>query len=70
MEYKELNISNYVKVYGCIGEGQGECKRCALVRGFNRNWLCMLYKIDGYNGLYCSDCMRFIVKELEKKQDV
>lgn len=67
MEYKELNI-NGVKVYKCIGEGQAECTRCADIRGWNRCWVSMMYKIDGCNGIYCSECMNFIVNEIEKKQ--
>lgn len=67
MEYKELNI-NGVKVYRGLDEGQGECKRCADIRGWNRCWVSMMYKIDGYNGLYCSECMDFIVNEIEKNQ--
>lgn len=58
-----------LKIIKCVGDGQSECKRCADIKGFNRFWMAMLYKIDGFDGCYCYDCMRFIVKELEKKQD-
>ena len=40
------------------GEGQGTCKRCADNGKWNRNWMCFLYKIEGYDGCYCSDCVR------------
>ena len=51
-----MNNKN-LKITKCVGEGQAECKRCAEIKGFNRNWVSMMYKIDGYDGCYCSDCV-------------
>ena len=45
-----------MKVTQCTGEGQGSCKRCSDKGKWNRNWMCFLYKIEGYEGCYCSDC--------------
>lgn len=47
-----------IKVTQCKGEGQGTCKICN-----NRNWMCFLYKIEGYEGCYCSDCISSIKKK-------
>ena len=53
---------NQLKVTRCVGEGQGSCKRCSDSGKWNRMWCCFLYKIDGYEGCYCADC----VKEIQK----
>lgn len=50
-----------MKVTQCTGEGMGSCKRCFDNGKWNMNWMCFLYKIEGYEGCYCSDC----VKELK-----
>lgn len=57
-----------LKITKCVGEGQGSCKRCAEIRGFNRLWMCFLYKIDGYEGVYCYDCALAISEEARKKE--
>ena len=59
-----MNNKN-LKITKCVGEGQAECKRCAEIKGFNRNWVSMMYKIDGYDGCYCSDC----VETMERRND-
>lgn len=46
-----------MKIRKCVGNGQGECTRCAKLKGFNRHWTSMLYKIDGCSGTYCSQCI-------------
>lgn len=51
-----------LKIIQCKGEGQGSCKRCNDHGVWNRHWMSMLYKIEGYEGCYCSEC----VKEIEK----
>lgn len=51
-----------MKVTQCKGDGQGSCKRCSDKGKWNRTWMCFLYKIEGYEGCYCSDC----VKEIQK----
>ena len=50
-----------MKITKCTGEGQGSCKRCSDNGKWNRSWMCFLYKIEGYEGCYCYDC----VKEIE-----
>lgn len=52
-----------LKITQCQGEGQGSCKRCNDIKGWNRVWTCMLYKIEGYEGCYCSNCVEAIKKE-------
>lgn len=53
-----------MKVVKCKGEGHGTCKRCYEKGKWNINWMCFLYKIEGYEGCYCSDC----VNEIKKKE--
>lgn len=48
----------------CEGNGQGSCRRCTLNGKWNRTWMCFLYKIEGLEGCYCSDCVE------EYKRDV
>lgn len=60
---------NPLKVTRCSGEGQGECKRCKELKGFGLNWMSLLCKIDGYEGCYCSDCVKEILKEGEEAND-
>lgn len=31
------------------------------------NWMCFLYKIEGYEGCYCSDCVKEIKAEAGDK---
>ena len=52
----------------CKGEGQGNCKRCNDKGIWNRHWMSMLYKIKGYDGYYCWDCAKDIVKEGEDNE--
>lgn len=54
-----------MKITKCTGEGQGSCKRCSDKGKWNRVWVCFLYKIEGYEGCYCSDC----VKEIQKQEE-
>lgn len=54
-----------LKVTQCQGEGQGSCKRCNDNGKWNRAWMDFLYKVEGYEGCYCRDC----VKELQKEQE-
>lgn len=53
-----------MKITKCNGEGQGSCKRCSDNGKWNRTWMCFLYKIEGYEGCYCGDC----VKEIQNKE--
>lgn len=52
-----------IKVTECKGNGQGSCKRCSERGIWNRVWMCFLYKIEGYEGCYCLDCMKEIIEE-------
>ena len=54
-----------IKVTRCKGEGQGSCRRCANNGRWNRNWMCFLYKIEGFDGCYCIDCVNKIRKEMD-----
>lgn len=54
-----------VKITRCTGEGQGSCKRCSDNGKWNRNWMSMLYKIEGLDGCYCSDCIKELTKTME-----
>jgi hypothetical protein len=71
-KYKEKNLMDktnnkrLLKVTRCIGEGLGTCKRCYELKGWNRIWYSFLFKIEGYNGCYCSDCVKAIQKENNK----
>ena len=51
------------KIMPCTGEGQGSCKRCNDHGLWNRHWMSLLYKIEGYEGCYCSECVRKIVED-------
>lgn len=53
-----------MKVTQCQGEGQGSCKRCSDKGKWNRTWMCFLYKIEGYDGCYCADCVKEIKAEV------
>lgn len=52
-----------LKITQCKGEGQGSCKRCLDNGKWNRTWMCFLYKIEGYEGCYCSECVKKIMEE-------
>lgn len=56
-----------MKVTQCTGEGMGSCKRCSDNGDWNINWMCFLYKIEGYEGCYCSDCVKKIREEAGNK---
>nr|DAU67965.1 MAG TPA: FhuF 2Fe-2S C-terminal domain [Inoviridae sp.] len=56
-----------MKITKCIGEGQSFCKRCLENGKWNRMWCCFLYKIEGYDGCYCSDCVKEIQEEVNDK---
>lgn len=52
-----------MNVTKCEGNGQGSCKRCLDNGKWNRMWMRFLYQIEGYEGRYCSDCVKEILKE-------
>ena len=56
-----------MKITRCVGEGQGECKRCKELKGWNRHWTSLLYKIEGRDGTYCFECVKAIIEEEESK---
>lgn len=49
-----------MKVTQCKGEGGGYCRRCEDNGRWSRNWMCFLYKIEGYDGCYCGECVKEI----------
>lgn len=51
----------------CKGEGHGSCKRCSDKGKWNRHRMCFLYEIEGFEGIYCRDCVKEI-QELEDKK--
>lgn len=58
-----------MKITKCTGEGQGSCKRCSDKGKWNRMWCCFLYKIEGYEGCYCSDCVKEITAEVRNESN-
>lgn len=60
-----------MKITTCKGEGLGSCTNCDKNGKWNRIWMSMLYKIEGMDGIYCSDCVKEITgKDLYiKNQD-
>ena len=58
-----------MKVIKCDGNGQGSCKRCLDKGKWNRMWMCFLYHIEGYDGYYCHDCAKEILKENMKQEE-
>lgn len=51
-------------VMPCSGHGQGSCKRCSDKGKWNRVWLSLLFTIEGYEGCYCSDCVKELLSGL------
>lgn len=51
----------------CKGVGHGSCKRCTDNGKWNRVWMSFLYKIEGLEGCYCSDCTKEIQNEKRPK---
>lgn len=58
-----------LKITQCKGEGQGSCKRCSDNGKWNRIWMRFLYKIEGYDGCYCSDCVKEIMESEQNETD-
>ena len=58
----QVNRMSDFKITKCTGEGQGSCKRCSDNGKWNRSWMCFLYKIEGYEGCYCSECVKKIME--------
>lgn len=62
-----------MKITQCKGEGQGSCKLCDEHGIFNRDWMSFLYKIEGYEGCYCENCIneiKGVVKNDKKLNDI
>lgn len=57
-----------MKVTQCEGEGQGSCTMCNANGTFNVQWMCFLYKVEGYEGCYCSDCVKKI-RQQKREED-
>lgn len=49
-----------MKITSCKGGGQGSCKLCEDYGKWNTVWMSQLYKIEGYEGCYCADCVNVI----------
>lgn len=52
----------------CSGEGQGTCKRCKDNGIWNSNWMSFLYKVDGYEGIYCYECAKYLEEQKQVKK--
>lgn len=52
-----------MKVVRCQGEGQGSCRRCTEKGIWNISWMVFLYKIEGMEGVFCSNCVKEIQEE-------
>ena len=63
----KVNKMKNIKVTKCKGEGQGSCKRCNDYGIWNRQWMCFLYEIEGYEGCYCSYCVEEIMERDENE---
>lgn len=60
-----------MKIKQCTGNGQGSCILCESKGMWNRTWMCFLYKIDGMNGTYCSNCVNeMLARERETKSRI
>lgn len=64
----EWRMSN-LKITQCKGDGQGSCKMCLDNGKWNRTWMCFLYKIEGYEGCYCSECVKKIMEGKQNEID-
>lgn len=51
-----------LRIEQCSGEGQGSCKMCSDNGKWNVNWMCFLYRVDGYDGIYCHECVEKIIE--------
>lgn len=51
------------------GEGQGRCRLCTLRGKPSIQWMCFLYSIKGYGGLYCFDCVKEIIENPDLMKD-
>lgn len=51
-----------LKVSQADGEGLGSCKMCSDNGKWNRTWMRFLYRVEGYSGCYCSDCVKKMIK--------
>lgn len=60
---------NNLKITKCEGEGQGTCKMCNDNGKWNRQWMCHLFKAEGYGGCYCLDCVKKIRNGCSKGGD-
>lgn len=47
----------------CEGHGLGSCKGCLDKGLWNRNWIDLMYKIEGREGIYCSEGVKKLKEE-------
>ncbi len=57
-----------MKITQAKGNGQSQCRRCKELGKWNVQWCCFMYEIEGYEGHYCSECMKEI-KRQENEND-
>ena len=62
-----MKIIDNKRVKICKGEGLGSCKRCEDNGKWNRQWMCFLYRIEGLEGCYCSNCVKEIINKQESE---
>lgn len=54
-------------ITSCKENGQGSCKRCSDNGIWNRYWMCFLYRIEGFEGCYCRECVKEIIEEYNNR---
>lgn len=59
-----------MEIKKCKGEGQGICTGCENKGKWNRVWTSMLYKVEGMEGTYCSDCLEEIKRMSKQTKQV
>ena len=53
-----------LEITRCSGEGQGICRGCFDDGKMRRYPISRLFRIDGLNGYYCSDCVKNLLSVL------
>jgi len=62
---KSINDKFQEKSYKGYWYGLETNELCELLA--NVNWMCFLYKIEGLEGCYCSDCVKKITEERQEE---
>lgn len=57
-----------MKIKTCVANGQGSCKRCSEKGVFNSSPRYFLYEIEGIEGIYCLDCVKEVLSEIDEEK--